>query len=60
MSSETTAGKTVGIGIVGIGFMGMIRTGFQFLSAPSPQTLCSTTFAALALGFLTPMKHYPR
>ena len=29
----------VGIGIVGIGFMGMIRTGFKYLAHPSLQVL---------------------
>jgi hypothetical protein len=28
--------KNVGIGIVGIGFMGMNRSGFQYLAPPIP------------------------
>ena len=37
MITESKVTKPIGIGIVGIGFMGMNRAGFKFLSEPSTQ-----------------------
>jgi hypothetical protein len=50
----------VNIGICGIGFMGMIRTGFQFFAQPSSQVLISRPFVIFGNQFSAIMKHYWR